>query len=72
MGKKSAKKPPVVDNTGTKVSDDLRQAVKDLGGDEEDLRLLQGIDENDEYTADETAKSFDQVYYELKPYRSCS
>ena len=30
------------------ISDELRQAVKDLGGDEEDLKLIAGIDEDDE------------------------
>ena len=29
------------------VSDELRQAVKDLGGDEDDLELIAGIDEDD-------------------------
>lgn len=31
----------------SKATDDFRQAVKDLGGDEEDLALLEGIDEDD-------------------------
>nr|XP_019043464.1 ribosome biogenesis protein MAK21 [Kwoniella bestiolae CBS 10118]OCF22394.1 ribosome biogenesis protein MAK21 [Kwoniella bestiolae CBS 10118] len=31
----------------SKISDELRQAVKDLGGDEEDLDLIDGIDESD-------------------------
>ncbi|KAK8849739.1 hypothetical protein IAR55_005074 [Kwoniella newhampshirensis] len=39
-----------------KISDDLRQAVKDLGGDEEDLHLIEGIDEDDEEPAVKTDK----------------
>lgn len=31
-----------------KVSDELRQAVKDLGGDDEDLDLIAGVDSEDE------------------------
>jgi len=30
------------------ISDQLRQAVKDLGGDDEDLELIQGIDDDEE------------------------
>lgn len=33
---------------GSKVSDQLRQAVKDLGGDEDDLDLIEGIDSDNE------------------------
>jgi len=32
----------------SKISDELRKAVKDLGGDEEDLELIEGIDEDDD------------------------
>lgn len=32
----------------SKISDELRQAVTDLGGDEEDLELIGGVDEDDE------------------------
>ncbi|OCF43874.1 ribosome biogenesis protein MAK21 [Kwoniella heveanensis CBS 569] len=32
----------------SKITDELRQAVKDLGGDDEDLDLIDGIDEEDE------------------------
>ena len=32
----------------SRISEELRQAVKDLGGDEEDLALIDGIDEDDE------------------------
>jgi len=31
-----------------KISEELRQAVKDLGGDEDDLKLIEGVDESDE------------------------
>ena len=61
MGKKSVKETEiphrgskVVANTTnkskptSKVSDELRQAVKDLGGDDEDLELMEGIDEDEE------------------------
>ena len=33
---------------GGNASQELRQAVLDLGGDEEDLKLISGVDENDE------------------------
>ena len=32
----------------SRISNDLRQAVKDLGGDEDDLALIEGVDEDDE------------------------
>jgi hypothetical protein len=32
-----------------KINDKLRQAVKDLGGDDEDLALIEGIDTDDEH-----------------------
>jgi hypothetical protein len=31
----------------SKISDELRQAVKDLGGDDEDLELIAGVDEDE-------------------------
>ncbi|WWC92883.1 uncharacterized protein L201_007845 [Kwoniella dendrophila CBS 6074] len=34
-------------NKHSKISDELKQAVKDLGGDEDDLDLIDGIDESD-------------------------
>ena len=34
--------------SSNKISDELRQAVKDLGGDEEDLDLIEGIDEGED------------------------
>lgn len=41
-------KPQAVDSAKTKnVSDALRQAVKDLGGDDEDLDLIAGIDDSE-------------------------
>jgi len=36
---------------GSKISDELRQAVKDLGGDEDDLDLIEGIDSDNEESA---------------------
>ena len=69
MGKKSARKPGSVAAIGSKISEELRQAVKDLGGDDEDLQLLQGIDEDDECIEDETARSSDQVRRKLKQVR---
>lgn len=32
----------------SKISDALRQAVKDLGGDDEDLELIQGVEDDGE------------------------
>lgn len=39
------------------VSEELRQAVKDLGGDDEDLDLIAGIDSDEEQDAQPAAKS---------------
>lgn len=39
---------PDVKGKSKQVSDQLRQAVKDLGGDDDDLDLIAGIDESDE------------------------
>jgi hypothetical protein len=36
---------------GSKISDELRQAVKDLGGDDDDLDLIDGIDSDNEESA---------------------
>ncbi|WWD20366.1 hypothetical protein CI109_104842 [Kwoniella shandongensis] len=41
----------------SKISDELRQVVKDLGGDEEDLKLIEGIDEDDEEPAAKSDKA---------------
>lgn len=38
------------------VSDALRQAVKDLGGDDDDLDLIAGVDSDDESPADNASK----------------
>ncbi|KAK6908849.1 hypothetical protein I203_102854 [Kwoniella mangroviensis CBS 8507] len=38
-----------------KISDELKQAVKDLGGDEDDLDLIDGIDESDNEEQDRSA-----------------
>ncbi|WWC95441.1 hypothetical protein V866_002304 [Kwoniella sp. B9012] len=38
-----------------KISDELKQAVKDLGGDEDDLDLIDGIDESDNEEQDKSA-----------------
>lgn len=44
------------------ISDALRQAVIDLGGDEEDLDLIDGVDDDDEApTQKKTEKSTDEV-----------
>lgn len=32
----------------SKISDELRKAVKDLGGDDSDLELIAGVDSDDE------------------------
>jgi ribosome biogenesis protein MAK21 len=32
----------------SKISDELRQAVMDLGGDDEDLNLIAGVEDDDE------------------------
>ena len=40
-----------------KVSDELRQAVKDLGGDDEDLDLIAGVDSDGEEPAAKVPKS---------------
>ncbi|ORX37639.1 CBF/Mak21 family-domain-containing protein [Kockovaella imperatae] len=41
----------------SQVSAELRQAVKDLGGDEEDLKLIEGIDEEDDFEVNNSSKS---------------
>jgi ribosome biogenesis protein MAK21 len=33
---------------GSKISDELRKAVQELGGDDEDLQLIEGIDDDEE------------------------
>lgn len=44
------------------ISDALRQAVIDLGGDEEDLDLIDGVDDDDEAPTQKKAeKSTDDV-----------
>lgn len=40
---------------GPKISDALRQAVKDLGGDDDDLELIAGIDSDEETSPPVTA-----------------
>lgn len=44
--KPAADKAPKKTGTG-KVSDELRQAIKDLGGDDSDLDLIAGVDNDD-------------------------
>lgn len=45
------------------VSDELRQAVADLGGDDEDLDLIAGVDndDGDEIIASTNPKAMDEV-----------
>lgn len=47
-GPKPSAKPAAPKSKGGKISDELRQAVKDLGGDEEDIALIAGVDNDDE------------------------
>ncbi|WVQ84509.1 hypothetical protein IAT38_006663 [Cryptococcus sp. DSM 104549] len=42
---------PKLEKKERKISDELLKAVKDLGGDEDDLDLIEGIDSDDEGTA---------------------
>lgn len=43
---KSTQSVPLLNKSG--VSDELRQAVIDLGGDDEDLKLISGVDDDAE------------------------
>ena len=49
--------PPVSIQTpklkSSQAGDELRRAVKDLGGDDEDLELINGVDEDDEESHDD-------------------
>ncbi|KAL1412536.1 RNA-binding ribosome biosynthesis protein mak21 [Vanrija albida] len=47
-GSKQSAKPAAPKTKGGKISDELRQAVKDLGGDEDDIALIAGVDNDDE------------------------
>ena len=53
------------------ISDQLRQAVKDLGGDDDDLELIQGVDSDDEAPASKAKsgqeKSLDDVSDDAAP-----
>ncbi|TXT12976.1 hypothetical protein VHUM_01377 [Vanrija humicola] len=44
---KQSAKPAAPTTKGGKISDELRQAIKDLGGDEEDIELIAGVDNDD-------------------------
>lgn len=46
------------------VSDSLRQAVKELGGDDDDLDLIAGVDSDDEGAADKST-NVDEVSYHV-------
>lgn len=44
---KTSTSTPVVSDKAKNISEALRQAVKDLGGDDEDLDLIAGIDDSE-------------------------
>lgn len=67
----TASNPKIGNIKPSKVSDELRQAVKDLGGDEEDLELIAGVDSDDE-TEDapkKSGKASDEVSDRLRKWR---
>ena len=48
----------------SQISDKIRQAIKDLGGDDDDLELINGVDDDDEEPKNDTqqkGKSSDEV-----------
>ncbi|RXK37999.1 ribosome biogenesis protein MAK21 [Tremella mesenterica] len=61
---------PKLDKGKSKISDELRQAVKDLGGDDSDLELIAGVDEDgeDEWTGNAGKSSEKDVKQALKEF----
>ncbi|EIW71398.1 hypothetical protein TREMEDRAFT_67745 [Tremella mesenterica DSM 1558] len=61
---------PKLDKGKSKISDELRQAVKDLGGDDSDLELIAGVDEDgeDEWTGNAGKNSEKDVKQALKEF----
>lgn len=47
---------PDIKGKSKQVSEELRQAVKDLGGDDDDLELIAGIDSDEEQDAAPSTK----------------
>lgn len=52
--------------SGKAPSDQLRQAVKELGGDDEDLDLIAGIDESDEEVVPKQSKGKEKATDEVR------
>ena len=53
----------------SKISDELRQAVKDLGGDDDDLDLIEGVDsDNEDNSAPVKQKGKDSSMDEVSAY----